>query len=611
MGKISLVISRLNEACNEIRSDIVKARQESSPTLEEAKSLLMQRQETEKKVQLLRAFNRHFVISDEDSRLLTSSVTDIGDLFFSALEKVKRVYGDCRILLGSENQRLGLDLMEQCSRTLNAAYQKLYRWIQMELKAIDFENPQINSLSRKALRTLSERPSLFQSCLEVFADARDRALSDGFYTALTGSSAPNDRSQGPKPIEFSAHDPIRHVGDMLAWAHAAAVTEKEILESFFTSDRDEITNGLEEARSTDPWSSSDDEPFDGHKVSFELMSRNMNGVLRTLCQECEQVIRIQDDAVLTYNMVNVFSFYRTIFTKLLKDDSTIVNALLALEKIGLQKAEALLSDQFASIETDANIVPQNLAVPEFLQESLTQLGLLMNAYASSMTPGTTRTTDPMHLTHIALDPALQICKSISSDLEEPAKSIFLVNCFDACQSKLASIEPVMDDPPIVDLEMSHNISNLMDHQHAYLLHHSGLHPLLAALALIAEDDEQLGQKISALPQCQPAALQDAAQVLDDFLPSALMDASENLKDIINRRIADEIISEAAEQFCEDFEYVEGKLITVDEGRLRQQQDEDADGDEHDHKANNVEEEPTLLRPFYPRTSGEIRVLLSS
>ena len=57
--------------------------------------------------------------------------------------------------------------------------------------------------------------------------------------------------------------------------------------------------------------------------------------------------------------------------------------------------------------------------------------------------------------------------------------------------------------------------------------------------------------------------------------------------------------------------MEGKLIAVDEGRLRQQQDEDADGNEHDHKANNVEEEPALLRPFYPRTSGEIRVLLSS
>lgn len=599
-----------------MRSDVVRARHENSPILEEAKSLLAQRQDTEIKAQLLKAFDRHFVISDETFRVLTSSAIGVGFPFFSALEKVKRVYGDCRILLGSENQSLGLQLMEKCSRTLNAAYQKLYRWIQNEFKAIDFENPQINSLARKALRTLAERPSLFQSCLEVFADARDHALSDGFYTALTGSPGLNDRSQGAKPIQFSAHDPIRHVGDMLAWAHAAAVTEKEIFESFFTSDGDEITKGTEAARSTEPLSSNDIEPFDGQKVMLELTSRNMTSVLRMLRQECEQVIRTQEDAVLTYKLVNVFSFYRTIFTKLLQDSSTIIDALLSLEKTALQKFEALLSDHFASIEADGNTVSENLAIPGFLQESLTQLGLLMNVYASSMTPGKSQTTDPVYMVRIALDPALQICKGISSQLEEPAKSIFLVNCFDSCQPKLAPISSVTDKPPDLDKETSQCLSNLTDHQHAYLLHHSGLHPLLAALASIPEDDEeQIEQRISALPGFQPDALHDAAQNLDDFLPSALMDASENLKYIINRRIADEVMSEAAEQFCEDFEYVEGKLIAVDESRRRrqqqqQQQDENADDHDHDSKGNHVGEERTFLRPFYPRTSGEIRVLLS-
>ncbi|KAL9626510.1 MAG: hypothetical protein Q9164_007864, partial [Protoblastenia rupestris] len=301
-----------------MRNDILKARHENAPILEEAKSLLGQRQENEGKAQLLTAFRRHFVISEEDSRILTSSAADIGTHFFAALKKVKRIHGDCRILLGSENQRIGLELMEQCSRTLNAAYQRLHRWVQTEFKMIDFENPQINSLVRKALRTLSERPNLFQNCLEVFADARDHALSDDFYTALTGSSGSNGRSQAAKPIEFSAHDPVRHVGDMLAWAHAAAVTEKETLETFFTSEGIEITRGLEAARATEPWSFLGDEPFDGRKLTLDLMGRNMNGVMRTLRQECEQVIRAQDDTVLTYNLVNMFSFYRTIFTKLLQ-----------------------------------------------------------------------------------------------------------------------------------------------------------------------------------------------------------------------------------------------------------------------------------------------------
>lgn len=33
----------------------------------------------------------------------------------------------------------------------------------------------------------------------------------------------------PRPIELHSHDPLRYVGDMLAWLHQAAATEKEHL----------------------------------------------------------------------------------------------------------------------------------------------------------------------------------------------------------------------------------------------------------------------------------------------------------------------------------------------------------------------------------------------
>ncbi|KAF5335710.1 hypothetical protein D9611_009742 [Ephemerocybe angulata] len=33
----------------------------------------------------------------------------------------------------------------------------------------------------------------------------------------------------PRPIELHAHDPIRYVGDMLAWVHQSIAAEREIL----------------------------------------------------------------------------------------------------------------------------------------------------------------------------------------------------------------------------------------------------------------------------------------------------------------------------------------------------------------------------------------------
>ena len=90
-----------------------------------------------------------------------------------------------QVLLGGENQRLGLEIMEQSSKQLNMAYQKLYKWIQKEFKSLNLEDPQINVSIRQALRVLAERPSLFHSCLDFFAEAREYILSDAFHYART------------------------------------------------------------------------------------------------------------------------------------------------------------------------------------------------------------------------------------------------------------------------------------------------------------------------------------------------------------------------------------------------------------------------------------------
>jgi len=55
-----------------------------------------------------------------------------------------------------------LEIMDQMTSHLQGAFQKLYRWIQRELKHLSLENPQINAGIRRALRVLAEKPTLFQ-----------------------------------------------------------------------------------------------------------------------------------------------------------------------------------------------------------------------------------------------------------------------------------------------------------------------------------------------------------------------------------------------------------------------------------------------------------------
>ena len=602
LKRIGTTINNLNECCKDMRQHVTAARQDNAPVLEEASTLLVQKQEIETKKQLLDAFNKHFIISEEDLLVLTGANEAVDDAFFAILNKVKYIYVDCQVLLGTENQRLGLELMDQSSRNLNTGYQKLYRWIQKEFKTLNLESPHISSIIRRALRALAERPTLFQSCLDFFAEAREHVLTDAFYSALTGSWSENDQNPMTKPIEFYAHDPLRYVGDMLAWTHSATVSEREALESLFISDGDEISKSFQAGRQAEPWSAGDDENFDGRKALGELVNRNVAGVARALRQRIEQVLQNHEDAVLLYKIANLIIFYRVTFIKLLGSDSSLLETLSSLAQSALRHFRTVVSDSVSAVEADIAAPNPDLQIPDFLNENLTQFATLLTTYDSSLTPASSRVADFEPVTSQALDPFLSICEKMSRETNEPSASIFMVNCLLAAKVALSNYDFVQGRLSALNEQLASLTASLTEYQHAFFLHTSGLHPLLVALAPTEETPESL-LKVPTLPPFQRQPLTDASQTLDDFLPSALMDAMENLKRLVNTKLAQEITADAAERFCEDFEFVEGRLAAVDELRENAVPEERGEDEKE-------EQELAPLRSLFPRTSGEIRVLLS-
>jgi hypothetical protein len=55
-----------------------------------------------------------------------------------------------------------IEIMEQMNRHIDFGFQKLFQWTQKLFKALQFDSPEINSTARRAIRTLAERPTLFQ-----------------------------------------------------------------------------------------------------------------------------------------------------------------------------------------------------------------------------------------------------------------------------------------------------------------------------------------------------------------------------------------------------------------------------------------------------------------
>ena len=564
--------------------------------LEEASTLLARKQESEAKQHLLDAFCKHFLVSDADLTTLTSTAEPLNERFFGVLARVKQVHNDCEILLGTENQRLGLELMEQTTRNVDAGFKKLYAWIQREFKGLDLEDPHISGSIRRALRVLSERPTLFQNCLDFFAQARESTLSEGFQAALIGSGS-------SQAIEFSTHDPLRYVGDMLAWVHAAAVSEQEALEGLFISDADEISKGLNAGRSSEPWARvrgsstapqveddfGADTPFDGRKALSDLIGRTLNTVCQTLSSRIELAARTCDDPVLIYKMYNLLTFYREIFAKLLGSEAQIVKTIVRLETSTLTHFEENMEEETTAATTD-NTPSPNLTPPSFLHTVLKQFSEIVRARGPQMSDAELERLFTSMVSGI-LDASAEGAMQLP---DARAGSIYKINyltTLQLCLRNIISLVPHVQAPlEKVSKELSTLRDRMIESITTSLLEDSGVSGVL--------QETDMRRELEPRRQWLLESLEDAAQKLDDFLASGLMDAQDSQKHIIDKALAKEIVAEAVEKFCTEFDELESMLQLVDEEIPEIDSSEGAD------------EEAPMVRDLYPRTGTEVRALLS-
>lgn len=464
LQRIGQAVTALDASCVALRKHIQAANRETGPMLDEARDILRDRQQVATKQQLLRAFSAHFVISDAELTALTSTSAPVDESFFRALARVRKIHTDSQILLGGENQRLGLEILEQSSRQLDAGFQKLYRFVQREVAAlVDLENPQLGAAIRRALRVLAERPRLFQGLLDFLAEAREHSLAASFYAALTGTPTDQHHPVLGKAIELSAHDPLRYVSDMLAWAHSAAVSEREALEILFIADGEEIAANIRLGLEIEPWNAADDsadaagrpKAFDGRAALSELLDRVLAGVFQQLKQRTEQVLHhhahsdgkslavngsghanatSDAGALLAYKISRLIHFYASnLFTPhLLRAGSVLLTQTLsplveaaytAFRSATRERIVSLRADPAALLlpsaagATHANVTrsarEHSLGAPDFLLEALEVLQALRETFESSLSASassaTQRSREFASVLEEALTPYLSLC----------------------------------------------------------------------------------------------------------------------------------------------------------------------------------------------------------
>ena len=142
---------------------------------------------------------------------------------------------------------LSMDVMAMTSQHLEKGFEKLARWCATEINYLAREvQLEVSSTMQTAVQWLKKRPELLtcvnrsimvllpyimlRDAFSALSQIRQITILNAFLTALT-RGGPNGL---PRPIEIHAHDPLRYVGDIMAWVHQAVASERESSKGYST-----------------------------------------------------------------------------------------------------------------------------------------------------------------------------------------------------------------------------------------------------------------------------------------------------------------------------------------------------------------------------------------
>ncbi|BGP43615.1 Golgi transport complex subunit 6 [Rhodotorula kratochvilovae] len=574
--KLSMLQSHLDAmhvCCDEVQTELDKANQGTRYLLEHAEGLRQQRATTTVQQSLVHVFLSRFTLTDAELRALTSREVPVGPELFAAMDKTERIRADCRALLSGEageGTQAGLDIMEYTSQHLEAGFAKIHKWLTFEARGFAKDVLEVSATVREAVARLKARPELLSEVLTVLGTTRSTSILNLFLDALTRGG----RNGLPRPIELHAHDPIRYIGDMLAWLHQAMAGEREFLESLFGTKDDEkalrrvgevhalsrhrrVKTGVEGAEKV---------RTDRDRVK-KLLDRDFEGCGRPLKIRVQQTIKSQESPIMAYRIATLIHFYKVTMERTVGEDALMSTVLGEIMDHAYEVFFETLKAQGRSLLRFIQPPAAALSAPTQLREVLSTLREIMTVYATSLLETEASAPSPsareyefLDVLDAALDPALNMCTRMAE--MRPAewdRSVFWVNCDEAVLASLEGFEFVQGRRERVEKDEGEHVELLTAKHHAHLLAESGLGPVLTALRT-----KEAGTPLSSLATASASALLAMQQTFTAFL-STLDPLTSPRLSLLPPHLATAIHSEALERLSAAYGEVWDAVMRPEEG----------------------------------------------
>ncbi|KAJ8391443.1 hypothetical protein AAFF_G00089170 [Aldrovandia affinis] len=176
-------VQAMSSCCDDMTNRLKAAKDQTQDLIVKTNKLQGENHRLEVRAQVAQAFLSKFQLSSEEMATLRGArEVPITEDFFRALSRVKHIHEDVKILLRTNQQTAGLEIMEQMAVLQETSYEQLYRWSQNECRGLTQETCDIAPVLSQAMEALQDRPVLYKYTLDEFGTARRCAVVRGSST---------------------------------------------------------------------------------------------------------------------------------------------------------------------------------------------------------------------------------------------------------------------------------------------------------------------------------------------------------------------------------------------------------------------------------------------
>ncbi|CAB3397613.1 unnamed protein product [Caenorhabditis bovis] len=513
----------MNKICLRLYENIEKTKMKNWDLVQKSVDLYQKHQRIESKYLAINDFLENFSMDTQDLKELENCEQNgfLNDAFFTALEKAKRIHGECRTLVQEEGHVAAFEIMENMQLLIENAYLTICENLKRVFRQISADSIQKKSLIIKAFQELQSNPIMVKVSLEQYADCRAHDLLGQFVNSHR------------KSLD-SGTTTIGYVGDLITSIHNICANENELLKSLL--------------------SSCDPELFE--KYGQSAINEATKVLATPFKVRVESALGSETDPIVICSVANMLYFYKSIFENLLQKKNHISEMLDELSKTGKEISIAGINYYIDVLTAKMCHPPSPDLIPS--REINQCLGFLKQLISClfDLNANNSGLFDVKNIFALVLDPLLREVQVNSSMIKENLDAaIFTINCLTTIRNSIREHPEIADRLEMIDAMIESNSDVLVSMKASQILSSSGLFEIYKKM----QDFDNSG-KMPEFSGLQPFTVSAAIVEFTHFLNS---DASAHDFDLCEKILAENereaIRNRTATEFLKIYEFIINNL----------------------------------------------------